>query len=198
MIFRNHYNMLIYCSRNMSDYYQCWKQLCCFIFLWKLWYIFFFRVLWWTERSNRTAFIWMTILTNVMHPCWIKVSIKPHVWGVVTPVLTSDLHRSPVSLFLAAVTSFTVFCRSSFLVLASQRSSSSFLIWVSVDAWWYTWSHNMTLAVISGSAGHPWFTCSRPETRSNTSYNDSRRSSKNNCVRTKSAPKQNQNRFEEM
>ncbi len=24
--FRNHSNMLIYCSRNISDYYQCWKQ----------------------------------------------------------------------------------------------------------------------------------------------------------------------------
>ncbi len=35
MIFRNH-NMLIYCSRNVSDYYQCWKQLCCTIFLCKL------------------------------------------------------------------------------------------------------------------------------------------------------------------
>jgi len=22
-------------SRNLSDYYQCWKQLCCFILLWK-------------------------------------------------------------------------------------------------------------------------------------------------------------------
>ncbi len=32
MIFRNHNNMLIYCSRHISDYYQCWKQLCCTIF----------------------------------------------------------------------------------------------------------------------------------------------------------------------
>ncbi len=31
MIFRNHNNMLICCSRNISDYYQCWKQLCCFV-----------------------------------------------------------------------------------------------------------------------------------------------------------------------
>ncbi len=31
MIFRNHNNMLICCSRNISDYYQCWKQLCCWI-----------------------------------------------------------------------------------------------------------------------------------------------------------------------
>ncbi len=41
--FRNNYNMLICCSRNVSDYYwkYSWKQLCRFIFLWKLWYIFF-------------------------------------------------------------------------------------------------------------------------------------------------------------
>ncbi len=39
MIFRNHSNMLICCSRNISDYYQCWKQLCCTIFLCKPWYI---------------------------------------------------------------------------------------------------------------------------------------------------------------
>ncbi len=31
MIFRNHSNMLICCSRNISDYYQCWKQLHIFV-----------------------------------------------------------------------------------------------------------------------------------------------------------------------
>ncbi len=35
--FKNHSNMLICCSRNIY-YYQCWKLLCCFIFLWKMWY----------------------------------------------------------------------------------------------------------------------------------------------------------------
>jgi len=29
------------------DYYQCWKQLCCFRFLWKPWYVLFFRIHWW-------------------------------------------------------------------------------------------------------------------------------------------------------
>ncbi len=37
MIFRNHNNILIYCSRHISDYHQCCKQLCCTIFVWKLW-----------------------------------------------------------------------------------------------------------------------------------------------------------------
>jgi len=29
----NHFNMLMRCSRNMSYYYQFWKQLFCLIFL---------------------------------------------------------------------------------------------------------------------------------------------------------------------
>jgi len=32
--FKNQYNMMIWCSRN-TNYYQCWNQLCCFIFMWK-------------------------------------------------------------------------------------------------------------------------------------------------------------------
>jgi len=32
--FRNNYNLMICCSRNICDYYhQCWKQLCCFIYV---------------------------------------------------------------------------------------------------------------------------------------------------------------------
>ncbi len=41
---KNHSNMLICCSRNISDYNQYWKQLCCPIFLWKLWYVEMFGV----------------------------------------------------------------------------------------------------------------------------------------------------------
>ncbi len=43
-------NPWICCSRNVSDYYQCWKQLCLFIFLWKRWHIL--RFLWWIESSK--------------------------------------------------------------------------------------------------------------------------------------------------
>ncbi len=39
--FRNHSNMIICCSRNISDYYQYWKHLSCFIFLWKLIHLIF-------------------------------------------------------------------------------------------------------------------------------------------------------------
>ncbi len=38
--FRNHSNMLNWCQRNISYYYQ-WKQLCFLGFLWKLWQICF-------------------------------------------------------------------------------------------------------------------------------------------------------------
>ncbi len=38
MTFRNHSNILIYCSQHISDSYQCWKQLSCFIFLCKMWF----------------------------------------------------------------------------------------------------------------------------------------------------------------
>jgi len=39
---RNHSNMRIWWSRNSYDYYQCWTQMCCFIFLWKPSYILSF------------------------------------------------------------------------------------------------------------------------------------------------------------
>ncbi len=67
MIFRNHYNMLICCSRNISDYYQCWKQLCCPIFLWKPWYILFFRILWWIESSKEQHLFEMEIFCNILN-----------------------------------------------------------------------------------------------------------------------------------
>ncbi len=38
-------------SSNISEYYQCWKQLSCLLFLWKLWY-YCFRILWWIESSK--------------------------------------------------------------------------------------------------------------------------------------------------
>ncbi len=44
--FRNNYNMLIWCSGNISYYYQCWKKLCCLIFLLKPWYIYFSVFTW--------------------------------------------------------------------------------------------------------------------------------------------------------
>ncbi len=67
MIFRNHSNMLIWCSWNISDYYyQWWKQLCCFIFLWKPWYICF-RILWWIESSNEQHLFEREIICNMIN-----------------------------------------------------------------------------------------------------------------------------------
>ncbi len=48
--------MLILCSRYISYYYQCWKQLC-YICLWKPWYIFF-QDLWWKKEFKSTEFVW--------------------------------------------------------------------------------------------------------------------------------------------
>ncbi len=49
----NHSNILMFCSRNISDYYQCWKQSCCTIFL--LHFIFHDSLM--NRKFKRTAFI---------------------------------------------------------------------------------------------------------------------------------------------
>ncbi len=67
MIFRNHNNMLICCSRNISDYYQCWKQMCCTIFLWKLWYILFVRIHRWIETSEKQHLFEIEIYCNIIN-----------------------------------------------------------------------------------------------------------------------------------
>ncbi len=54
--FRNNSNMLIWWSRNISYYHPCWKQLRCFIFLWKRWHMFVHD-----SFMNWTAFIWNTL-----------------------------------------------------------------------------------------------------------------------------------------
>jgi len=44
--FRNHSNMRIWCSRNISYYYQCWKQLLnTFVKI----VVFFWGFFWWIE-----------------------------------------------------------------------------------------------------------------------------------------------------
>ncbi len=67
MIFRNHNNMLICCSRNISDYYQCWKQLCCTIFLLKLWCILFFRIHRWIESSKEQHLFEIEAFCNIIN-----------------------------------------------------------------------------------------------------------------------------------
>ncbi len=63
MIFRNHNNMLIYWSRHISDYYQCWKQLCCPIF----WWIKFFRIHRWIESSKEQHLFEIEIFCNIIN-----------------------------------------------------------------------------------------------------------------------------------
>ncbi len=64
MIFRNHSNMMICCSRNISDYYQCWKH---FIFLWKPSYIRFFRIHKWIESSKEQHLFEIEIFCNIIN-----------------------------------------------------------------------------------------------------------------------------------
>ncbi len=73
MIFRNHNNMLICCSRNISDYYQCWKQLCCTIFLWKQKYILFFRIHRWKESSKQQHLFVIEICWNIRNVFTVTV-----------------------------------------------------------------------------------------------------------------------------
>ncbi len=51
--FINHSNTLIWCSRNFSCYYECWKQLCCLIFLRKHFLGFFYE---WKSSKEQHLF----------------------------------------------------------------------------------------------------------------------------------------------
>ncbi len=58
--FRNHLNMPICCSRTIYYYYQCWKLLCCLIFLWytttknfRVWFMLYVRQ---TDRNHWTFY----------------------------------------------------------------------------------------------------------------------------------------------
>ncbi len=58
--FRNYSNMLI---KKLFSYYWCFKQLCCWIFLWKP---FFFRILWGIECSKEQHLFEIEIFCNII------------------------------------------------------------------------------------------------------------------------------------
>ncbi len=64
--FRNHSNLLIWCSRNIS-YYQCWKHLCCLIFSDKWWYMYLISVLWWMEISKEEHSFEIEMISNILN-----------------------------------------------------------------------------------------------------------------------------------
>ncbi len=74
--FRNYSNMLICCSINISDSYQCWKQLCCFIFLWKVGYILCFG----TDESSKEHLFEMEILCNIINALLSLLINLMHPW----------------------------------------------------------------------------------------------------------------------
>ncbi len=59
--------MLICCLRNISDYYQCWKQLCCTVFLWKSSYMLFFRIHRWIESWKEQHLFEIEIFSNIIN-----------------------------------------------------------------------------------------------------------------------------------
>ena len=61
--FINNINTMIWYLRNISYYYQCWKQLCCLTFLWKPWYIF--MIIWWIKSSKEQHLVWNR--NNIIH-----------------------------------------------------------------------------------------------------------------------------------
>ncbi len=78
--FRNHSNMLIWCSLNISYYYQCWNQWCCLISVWKLSYVFIHHSLM-NRKFKTTAFICnsnykchqlVSLFVCVRRYCWLK------------------------------------------------------------------------------------------------------------------------------
>ncbi len=93
--------MLICYSRNISYYYQCCKQLCCLIFLWKLWYIKFFQH-YFDELKQQIENIVLTVTFDQFKACYSFVKKKkknhtdPKLWnGSVCPTvhpLISALH----------------------------------------------------------------------------------------------------------
>ncbi len=96
--FRNHSNMMICCLRNIYFDYQCWKQLCCLIILWKLWFIFFFNILWWIESSKEQHLFVIEIFCNIINDftvTLVKVRVNRKFATVFTSVLwhTSEINR---------------------------------------------------------------------------------------------------------
>ncbi len=62
--FRNHSNMLISCSRNISNSYQCWKWMCCSIFLGN-WYFFFLK-----KKVQEQHLYETEIFCDIINPFW--------------------------------------------------------------------------------------------------------------------------------
>ncbi len=72
-VMANHANMLICCSRNISYYYKCGKQLYCLIFLCNPWY--FFNILWSIESSKRSMIHAFTVTFDQFNASLMKKGI---------------------------------------------------------------------------------------------------------------------------
>ncbi len=57
--------LICWFAAQISYNYQCWKGLCCFIFLWKKGY--FFRILWWIGISKEPHFFSNRMFCNILN-----------------------------------------------------------------------------------------------------------------------------------
>ncbi len=73
------------------DRYECLKQLCCFILLWKQGCIFIFRILWWIESSKEQHLSEREIFSNFIHVFLINVL---HLWFLNVLSILHDLFFS--------------------------------------------------------------------------------------------------------
>ncbi len=92
------YDMLL---ENYFLHHPCWKQLCCLIFL----FIHSFQYSLTNRKFKRTAFIWnrnfmslMSLLINLMHPCWIKKNI--YFFNIIYPQLLNSKYIYTCKLLL--------------------------------------------------------------------------------------------------
>ncbi len=136
--------IIIYCWRKMSDYYQCWKQLSCTIFLWKPWYTFstfyysFLKIKWMLLfikdafdliKSDRKD-MWQNIyISNKC--CSFELSI--HLW-----ILKNKMHHS----FHKNITVFNI--DNNQKCFLNSKSAYYNDIWRSrdtEDCWKYSFDH---------------------------------------------------------
>ncbi len=94
--FRNHCNMLIWCSRNISSSYQ---YAACLIFLW---------ILWWTQSSKS----WISlkqIFSDIINVCtWIKVLISLKIKSYWPQTLNGKKYSFPLRCFAFACKSIDI------------------------------------------------------------------------------------------
>ncbi len=133
---RNHFNMLIRCSRNMYYDCKCWKQLCCFNVLFNCFVenaiLFLFIIFGWTESSKEQHLFAINQLQKYISGCISKLSV--YWWGFQWVTLKPSMvpvHPWLWILHSTAIWRFeTVLCHITGWPEFTQREASQLAIWV--------------------------------------------------------------------